>query len=55
MGILNGLIRVLDGLGDLAVEVLAAEDFRQEVLAVEAVASAEGVHPEGGKSGLRNK
>jgi hypothetical protein len=49
-GILISQIRVLDGSGDLA-----AADFRQEVLAVAAVASAEGVHPEGGKSGFRNK
>ena len=55
MGILSGQIQVLDGSGDLAVAVLAAADFRQEVLAVAEVASAEGVHPEGGKSGFRNK
>ena len=64
MGILNGHNGVLDGPEDLAVE-----DFHQEVLAVaeevlavaEAVlavaeaASAEGVHPAGGKSGSRKK
>jgi hypothetical protein len=55
MGILNGQIRVQDGSGDLAVAVLAAADFHQAVLAVAAVALAEGVHPEDGKSGFRNK
>jgi hypothetical protein len=48
MGILNGHIGVLDGPGDLAVA-----DFRQEVLAVVAAASAEGEHPADGKSGFR--
>lgn len=50
MGILNGHIGVLDGPEDLAVE-----GFHQEVLAVAEAASAEGVHPAGGKSGFRKK